>query len=172
MPRAGALAAGAVLAAWLIPIVGLVGGSAFGAAVLLGLAIAHATDPLQLDTSTSERLSKNSDYRIYVNASNTVSVFKGASSTPLAPGAELTAIVSAVTTNTALKDVREGDNVRLVTVDASLIKTALDSASISDNVGSNDGLLLYVADTSNGTSVSTNIVDSISGSSTTVTSNG
>ena len=131
---------------------------------------AAGSDPLQLDSSTSERLSKSSDYRIYVDANNTVTVFKGASSTPMGSGAELTAITSAIKTNTALKDVREGDNVRLVTVDASLIKNAVDSATIADNVGSKDGLLLYVADTSHGTSVSTKIVDSVSGSSTTVTS--
>ena len=42
MPRAGALAAGAVLAAWLIPTIGLAGWSLLGAAVLLGVAFARA----------------------------------------------------------------------------------------------------------------------------------
>ena len=73
-------------------------------------------------------------------------------------------------TNTALKDTREGDNVRLVTLDVSKIKTAFDSAGISDNVGSGDGLLFYVKDTSAGSSVSTSVVNSSTGATTAVTS--
>ena len=40
-------------------------------------------DPLQLDSATTERLAGNSDYRILVDASNNVTVFKGASTTAL-----------------------------------------------------------------------------------------
>ncbi len=52
---------------------------------------AAQTDPLQVDTNgTSERLSKNADYRIYVDASNNVSIYKAQSTTPLATtGAEV-----------------------------------------------------------------------------------
>ena len=44
-------------------------------------------DPLQLDSTTNERLSNNADYRIYVNAANVVSIYKGNSATALRPPA-------------------------------------------------------------------------------------
>lgn len=128
-------------------------------------------DPLQLDSATSERLSQNADYRIYVNTANTISIYKGAATTPLATSsAEYVAIKGTLTTNTALKDSREGDNVRLVSVDVAKVRTAYNGSSITDNVGGGDGLLFYVRDTSVGTSASTKIVNSASGASTTVTS--
>jgi hypothetical protein len=116
------------------------------------------SDPLQVDTSGgSERLINSADYRIYVNASNSVSIYKGASTTPLASTTnDYIAIMGALTTNTAIKDVREGDNVRLANLDISKINTALTGNKISDNVGSNDGLVLYFQDTSAGTSVTAN----------------
>ena len=116
-------------------------------------------DPLQLDAGTSDRLSKNADYRIYVDASNTVSIFKGTSGTALITGtAEYLAIKAALTTNTAIKDAREGEFVRIVTMDVSKINAALTASSISDNAGGDlgtggDGLLFYVKDTSAGTSI-------------------
>lgn len=130
-----------------------------------------ATDPLQLDSSTSERLSTNADYRIYVNASNTVTIYKGASTTPLSTSnSEYLAISGALTTNRALRDVREGDNVRVVTVNVGQVRTAYNASTITDNVGGGDGLLFYVRDTSAGTSVSTSVVNSSTGSSSAVTS--
>ena len=128
-------------------------------------------DPLQLDSTTSERLSQNADYRIYINSANTVTIYKGAATTALATtSAEYVAINSSLTTNTALKDVREGDNVRVVSVDVAKVRTAYNGSSITDNVGGGDGLLFYVRDTSVGTSASTKIVNSSTGASTTVTS--
>ena len=133
--------------------------------------VAANPDPLQLDSVTSDRLSKNADYRIYVDASNTVSIFKGASGSALGTGStEYLAIKAALTTNTAIKDIREGDNVRVVTMDVSKINAALTASSISDNVGGGDGLLLYFKDSSAGSSVSTKVVDSSSGATTAVTS--
>ncbi len=129
-----------------------------------------SSDPLQLDSTTSERLANNSDYRIYVDANNNVSIYKGSSGTPLASGPELTAINGALTLNTALRDVRDGDNVRVVTVDVSKITLALSTNAISDNVGNSDGLMLYVKDTSNGTNVSTKVVNSATGTSSNITS--
>jgi hypothetical protein len=129
------------------------------------------TDPLQLDTATSERLASNSDYRIYVDAANNVSIYRGTSTTPLgAATPEFLAISGALTLNRALRDVREGDNVRLVTMDVGQIKNAKAAGTISDNVGAGDGLMLYVRDTSHGTSVSTNVVNSSTGAATAVTS--
>jgi hypothetical protein len=128
-------------------------------------------DPLQLDATTSERLAQNADYRIYVDASNTVTIYKGQSTTALAnTTAEYIAISGALTTNTALKDVRESDNVRVVTMDVGKINTAYTTSKITDNVSPGDGLLFYVKDTSVGTSVSTKVVNSSTGSSTSVTS--
>ena len=132
---------------------------------------ATSPDPLQLDSTTSERLSQNADYRIYVDSSNNVSVYKGLSTSALSgTSSEAIAIKTAITTNTALKDIREGDNVRLVTFDVGKIKTAYDAAGISDNVGSGDGLLFYIKDTSVGTSVSTSVLNSATSALTAVTS--
>ncbi len=125
--------------------------------------IEEVTDPskpdaLQVDSAgTSERLSVNADYRIYVDVNNNVTVYKGAAATALLPtNPEAVAIQAAITTNTAIQDVREGDNVRLVNVDIGAINTAYTGNKIFDTVGSSDGLLLYIKDTSYGTSVSTN----------------
>lgn len=129
------------------------------------------TDPLQLDAVDSERLAKNADYRIYVDATNTLTVYAGQSTTPLAAtSTEYLAIQSAVTTNTALTDVREGDNVRNVTVDMSKITSSANSGTLKDTVGSSDGFLLFINDTSVGTSVSTKIVNAATGAATNVTS--
>ena len=129
-------------------------------------------DPLQLDSSTSERLSQTADYRIYVNAANVVSIYKGTSTVDLAGSApaEYTAIRNALTTNTAMRDVREGDNVRVVAIDVGTVRTAYNASTITDNVGGGDGLLFYVADTSVGTSVNTKIVNSSTAATTNVTS--
>jgi hypothetical protein len=129
------------------------------------------TDPLQLDPATSERLSQNADYRVYVNAANAITIFKGSSATALSTSSvEYTNLAGALTVNTALRDVREADNVRVVTMDVSLIKTASDTNKITDNVGGGDGLLIYVADTSTGTSVPTVVKNSATGGTTAVTS--
>lgn len=138
-------------------------------------------DPLQLDSGTSERLVSNADYRIYVDAANTVTIYKGASTTPLptsgtsAAAVEYATLKNALTTNTALRDVRDGDNVRLVTMDVDKIRVGHSGGKISDNVGGTggsggDGLTFYVSDRSVGTSVSTKVVNSLTGTSTSVTS--
>lgn len=128
-------------------------------------------DPLQLDASTSERLANNADYRIYVDAANKVSIFKGTSTTALATTSpEYAAISGAIVPNTALRDVREGDNVRVATIDIGKITAAHKAATISDSVGTTDGYVFYVADRSTGTSVTTKIVNSATKTETAVTS--
>jgi len=122
------------------------------------------TDPLQIDAADSERLSNNADYQIFVDADNNVTVYKGSQSgttnvityAQITSGDDFTAIMGAITTNTTLKDGREGDNVRVVNVDVGAITTGSNAAKITDNVGKTDGLLLYIQDTSAGTSVKTN----------------
>lgn len=129
------------------------------------------TDPLQLDSATSERLVTNADYRIYVDAANTVTIYKGASTTALSTSnSEYVAIRNAITTNRAIRDVREGDNVRVITLDVGQVRTAYNASTITDNMASGDGLLFYVKDTSVGTSVSSSVVNSSTGTATAVTS--
>jgi type II secretory pathway pseudopilin PulG len=114
-------------------------------------------DPLQLDNPTnpdagspsnSERLVSQADYRIEVDIDNKLSIFKGASTTALASGADFTAIKNAITMNTAIYDKREGDNVRVITLDVGAIATAYSASKILDNVGASDGLTFYIQDTS------------------------
>jgi len=115
-------------------------------------------DVLQEDPTLSERLVTTADYRIYVNSTNTVSIYKGTSTTPLATTTpEYVAINAALTTNTALYDPRQGDNVRTVSLDVGAVATAYSAGTITDNNNGNDGLTFYVADTSYGTSVSTKL---------------
>jgi hypothetical protein len=143
------------------------------------------SDPLQLDNPTnpnagnptnSERLVAQADYRIEVNDVNKVSIYKGDSAIALTSGADFTAITDAITTNTALKDVREGDNVRVITLDVGKIATAYGTSKITDSVGSSDGLTFYIADTSalrrdaTGALVPTKVFPNLAGAGT-VTSN-
>lgn len=117
-----------------------------------------SSDVLQLDPSLTERLVATADYSIYVNSANAVTIYKGASTTALAATSQdYIAITGALTTNTALYDQRQGDNVRTVSLDVGAITTAYSAAKITDNNNSNDGLTFYIADTSFGTSVSTKI---------------
>jgi len=127
-------------------------------------------DPLKLDANTSERLSENADYRIYVDASNNVKIFAG--STQLNSGAEFDAITAAITTNTAINDAREGDYVRLVTLDVSKINGSI--GTLKDTKGGpsgtgGEGYVFYIADTSgaapgsSATQVTTNVYDTKTG---------
>jgi Tfp pilus assembly protein PilX len=127
-------------------------------------------DPLQVDPTTNERFSANADYRIYVDAGNNVTIYKGLANVPLSTSSpDYVAIKGALTTDRAIKDIRDGDNVRVTVVDVAKIKTAYDTNKISDNVNS-DGLLLYIKDGSYGTPVPTQVVDSTTSASTAVTS--
>ncbi|HSH94632.1 MAG TPA: hypothetical protein VK968_10850 [Roseimicrobium sp.] len=128
------------------------------------------TDPLQTDTATNERLASTADYRVYVDASNNVTIFKGTSTTAMSSGTDYSAIMAAITTNTVLVDGREGDNVRTVNLDVSKLATSVNTSPTTyDTVGGNDGLLIYVQDKSVGTTVTTN---GYSGYTTTATASG
>ncbi len=75
--------------------------------ILEELKTGSGSDPLQVDSAgASERLASNADYRIYIDSSNTVTVYKGASTTAMTSGDDYTAIMSAITTNTTLSDGR------------------------------------------------------------------
>ena len=121
-------------------------------------------DPLQIDTTgtsggtaDTERLATNADYRIYVDASNNVTVYKGSGTTAMTAttsgSTEYLAIMGAITTNTAFYDGRVGDTVRALNVDVGAIATAYNTGKILDNntyqgTQAKDGLLLYINDTS------------------------
>jgi hypothetical protein len=136
----------------------------------------NKSDPLQLDSDTSERLSNAADYRVYVDKQNTLTIYPNTSTTALSTtSAEYMAIANAITLNTAMTDDREGDNVRMVSVDVSQITSAANAGTLKDtnstiNGSGGDGFLIYVSDTSVGTSVKTNIMDSSTGTKTAVTS--
>src|SRR5208282_1646848 len=107
---------------------------------------------LQLDALDSQRLPNNADYRILVNASDTLTIYEGTSTTPLATtNAQYQALSNAITLNTAMTDDREGDNVRMVTVNVGQIASAATAGTIVDTAGNNGGFLLYIDDTSYGT---------------------
>jgi len=146
---------------------------------LIETASGTMTDPLQIDsTGDSERLANNADYSIFVDGNNNVTIYKGASATPMTYASnptEYNAIMGAITTNTAFYDGRVGDTVRAVNVDVGAITTAYSSGKILDNntfegVKANDGLLLYVEDTSAVNATITSTSATVSGSA--VTTNG
>jgi hypothetical protein len=123
-------------------------------------------DPLQIDSGgDNERLANNADYTITVDVNNNVAIYSGTNTTAMTgSGTTATAynaIMGALITNTALYDGRVGDTVRLLTVDVGEITAAYNAGQIIDNnyyegVKANDGLLLYIADLSWGTSATTN----------------
>jgi hypothetical protein len=141
--------------------------------------VAGQTDPLTDAEGNSERLAERADYRIYVNAANNVTIYKGLSATPLpVNNAEAVALLGALQTNRGLRDVREGDVVRTTVLDVSAVTTAANNNILQDTVGEatgdgtgadRDGITIYFRDTSQGTSVSTNVVSN-SGTSTAKTS--
>ena len=104
------------------------------------------TDPL-----SSIRYYNQADYRILIDATNTVTItdYTGAS---VSSGSEYNAIIAALTTNQVIQDNREGAYVRLTTVDLSSISSNLNKLKSWDHTGT--GGIIYISDTSAGTSVS------------------
>lgn len=128
-------------------------------------------DPLTPDPSTTERLANRADYRIEVDAANGVKIYKGASAIALpTTNAEYVAIMGAIRTNTALKDVRDADYVRVVTLDMDRIRSGHSAGTIKDTVGAGDGLAIYVKDTSVGSTVNSRVVNSQTGATKNVVS--
>lgn len=103
------------------------------------------TDPIP-----AIRYYNQADYRITINASNTVTItnYNGGG----LGGAEDGAIRGAITTNQVIWDSRENAYIRVTTIDVSL----LDISKLGDwNHTLTGGGILYISDTSAGTSVST-----------------
>ncbi|MES2571488.1 MAG: hypothetical protein V4710_15725, partial [Verrucomicrobiota bacterium] len=135
---------------------------------------ATGNDPLSISDVENHRLSYNADYRVEIDAANNVTIYKRASSaTTGAPtetvlsttNAEYVALKGALTTDNAIFDTREGDYVRVITMDVNKIRIAGEPASVGAtpilkdelNVTPNtkDGLAIHLQDNSQGTSLST-----------------
>ena len=96
----------------------------------------------------------------------------GDSTSPAYTAAEYSALTGAILTNTAIQDVREGDNVRLVNLDVSKLYTSYGAGNVKDTIGGTsnaggDGLTLFIQDTSVGTSVSAKGYKAITNNGTT-----
>jgi hypothetical protein len=104
------------------------------------------------DTIASIRYYNQADYRILIDASNNVTItdYTGAAITS---GSDYNAITGAITTNQVIQDNREGTYVRLTTVDIASLKSNLSQLHSWNHTGT--GGIIYVSDTSAGTSVNT-----------------
>jgi hypothetical protein len=105
------------------------------------------TDPL-----SSIRYYNQADYRILIDASNNVTItdYNGSSITN---GSAYNAITGAITTNQVIQDNREGTYVRLTTVDIASLTSNLNQLQAWNHSGT--GGIIYISDTSAGTSVNT-----------------
>ncbi|HWY50584.1 MAG TPA: hypothetical protein VNW72_03795 [Chthoniobacterales bacterium] len=104
------------------------------------------------DTISSIRYYNQADYRILIDVNNNVTItdYTGAAITN---GSEYNTITGAITTNQVIQDNRENSYVRLTTVDLSSISSNLNKLKSWDHTGT--GGIIYISDTSAGTSVST-----------------
>jgi hypothetical protein len=105
------------------------------------------TDPI-----SGIRYYNQADYRILIDASNNVTItdYNGSSITN---GSAYNAITGAITTNQVIQDNREGTYVRLTTVDVASLTSNLNQLQAWNHTGT--GGIIYISDTSAGTSVST-----------------
>jgi hypothetical protein len=104
------------------------------------------------DSISSIRYYNQADYRILIDASNTVTItdYTGASITN---GSDYNTITGAITTNQVIQDNREGGYVRLTTVDVSALTSNLNQLHSWNHTST--GGIIYISDTSAGTSVTT-----------------
>lgn len=98
------------------------------------------------------RYYNQADYRILIDASNNVTItdYTGAAITN---GSAYNAITGAITTNQVIQDNREGTYVRIATVDIASLISNLNQLAAWNHTGT--GGIIYVSDTSAGTSVNT-----------------
>ena len=104
------------------------------------------------DAIADIRYYNQADYRVLIAADNTLTItdYTGA---VINSGGEYNAIVNAITTNQVIQDNREGGYVRLTTVDVGYLNSNMNNLKSWNHTGS--GGIIYVSDTSAGTSVST-----------------
>jgi hypothetical protein len=107
------------------------------------------TDPI-----SSIRYYNQADYRILIDSSNNVTItdYTGAAVTN---GSEYTALMGAITTNQVIQDNREGGYIRITTVDIASINSNLNNLTNKSWNHTGTGGIIYISDTSAGTSVTT-----------------
>src|SRR5260370_32858910 len=122
------------------------------------------TDPI-----ANIRMYKQADSRVFIYSSNNITITDYNGNAIIGSGNTknaYNAITGAITTNQAIQDSREGTYVRLTTLDAGALTTAINNGTLSVNNNANSGMVLYIKDTTtNGTGVSSKI----GGTGTTVT---
>jgi len=102
------------------------------------------------DPMSSIRYYNQADYRVLINSSNTVTITDYSGNSPT--GAEDTAIRGAIATNQVIWDSRENAYIRVTTIDVSQVD--ISKLAAWNHTGTGGGII-YVSDTSAGTSVST-----------------
>lgn len=117
--------------------------------------------PGKPDPISNQRLYKASDYRVFINAGNAITVKDSNDQVLPTSDPAHQAIVNALTTNEALRDHREGAEVRIASLDVAKITKAVDQDGVLDKI---EGTVIYISDTSVGTAVTTKV-----GGTTTVT---
>jgi hypothetical protein len=107
------------------------------------------TDPI-----SSIRYYNQADYRILIDASNNVTITDYTGS-PVTSGSDYNVITAAITTNQVIQDNREGAYVRITSVDIGYLNSNLNSLTNKSWNHTGTGGIIYVSDTSAGTSVNT-----------------
>ena len=104
------------------------------------------------DAIANIRYYNQADYRILIGANNSITItdYTGASITS---GSDYNAITGAITTNQVIWDNRENGYVRLTNVDVASLASSLNQLHAWNHTGT--GGIIYVSDTSAGTSIST-----------------
>ncbi|MFN2541877.1 MAG: hypothetical protein ABR514_06895 [Chthoniobacterales bacterium] len=111
------------------------------------------------DALAAIRLYNQAGYRIFIDASNNITITDSAGTS--IPASAYNEIVGAMTTNQVINDIREGGFVRLTTLDVAQAIDKLNKLSAWNGI-------VYISDTSAGTSVST----TFNGSSVTTSKRG
>ena len=108
------------------------------------------------DPISGIRYYNQADYRILIDASNTVTItdYTGAA---VNSGGEYNALIGALTTNQVIQDNREGSYVRITSLDVGSINSKLNNLKSWNHTGT--GGIIYISDTSAGTSVSTTYIE-------------
>jgi len=106
-------------------------------------------DPIG-DPMRNIRYYNQADYRVLINSSNTVTITDYNGNSPT--GSEDTAIRGAIATNQVIWDSRENAYIRVTTIDVSQVD--ISKLAAWNHTGTGGGII-YVSDTSAGTSVST-----------------
>jgi hypothetical protein len=107
------------------------------------------TDPI-----STIRYYNQADYRILIDGSNNITItdYTGAAVTN---GGEYNALTGAITTNQVIQDNREGGYVRITTVDIASLNSNLNNLTNKSWNHTGTGGIIYISDTSAGTSVTT-----------------